>query len=429
MLWLVLLLAVYLVIVFVPGEKFSMKQDRLGKKGFCIALGVLLAGSLVLRICLVKWFPNAYQVDENCFSAWAWQVKEYGIPAFYNTTSFCDYPPGYLYVLYPIGAMIHAFSMSIEQFATKLLLRLPAILFDLAGVCLLVCAARRRLGNTKAVWLGVLYSLCPMVLLNSCVWGQIDSVWTFFLLCAFVLGTRKKIVPSAFCLSLSVLVKPQALLFMPIFVLLYFGGQGECVKNYAKALLVGAGMFVLASVPFCGLDFGLAASKYFGTMTGGYPYATINAFNLYALLGANWAPIGNRFLFVTYQFWGYVMMAGAVAAGVYTYFKKGKNIYFSAAVLMIFMFLFATMMHERYLYPAVLLLLFAYIESGDREFVGSGAMIGVLNFCNVLLVLLAFYQNTVVQGVPVFLFSALTLAAGLYVMTLHPAKNLGEGKE
>ena len=96
---------------------------------------------------------------------------------------------------------------------------------------------------------------------------------------------------------------------------------------------------------------------------------------------------------------------------------------------MIFMFLFATMMHERYLYPTVLLLFFAYIESGDREFVGSSAMIGVLNFCNVLLVLLAFYQNTVAQGVPVFLLSALTLAAGLYVMTLNPAKNLGEGKE
>ena len=60
--------------------------------------------------------------------------------------------------------------------------------------------------------------------------------------------------------------------------------------------LVGGVLSLVAMVVFT-LPFGVdkVFSQYVNTL-GSYPYATINAYNFWALLGQNWQPQANSFL-------------------------------------------------------------------------------------------------------------------------------------
>ena len=62
---------------------------------FLIA-GLILAAAIR---CVVGTTVMGYQVDVNCFRSWGSTMQRVGPTMFYQTTSFCDYTPAYLYVL------------------------------------------------------------------------------------------------------------------------------------------------------------------------------------------------------------------------------------------------------------------------------------------------------------------------------------------
>jgi len=176
---------------------------------------LLLFGALLLR-SVFAYFYKGFLTDTACFSAWASRIYSVGFADFYSPEVFTDYPPGYMYVLYIIGALQATFQMKYLSGASLLLLKLPAILCDLGAGYLIYRLASKRLTKGVSLALSAAYLFNPAVFINSSMWGQVDAVFTLTLLLMCMLLTEGKTIPAYYVFALGGLLKPQTLVFTPL---------------------------------------------------------------------------------------------------------------------------------------------------------------------------------------------------------------------
>lgn len=423
-----LLFAYNKVIAPAYGKGIKEKKGKIQVGGVFLAC---LAAAFFLRI-LLAYFNRGHETDMNCFIGWADLVFDGGIKGFYTSESFTDYPPGYMYVLYVIGAVRNLFGIGANDKLSIILTKLPGILCDVAAGFLLYHIARRNFKESGAIAIGAAYLFLPVILFNSSVWGQVDSVFTLFvlLMCYFV--TEKKLIAAYFIFGVGILIKPQTLIFTPILIL----GIIDCVflpgfqkKEFFRQLLWGLaaiGFMALLAFPF-GIDH--VVSQYTETL-GSYPYATINGYNLWALFGLNWTSQEGRFLFLTYNQWGTVFILGMIAAVGYLSFrcKQEKSKYFFlGAFLVAGMFMLSVRMHERYMFPALVLLLAAFIYRPRKELFYLFGGLSLVHFYNTVHVYYFYdYQNFDSKApVPIFIAGASVL---VFLLLAYWAFSLYSGK-
>lgn len=352
---------------------------------------ILLAGAFVLR-CIFAGSSEGFATDTACFAGWANLAFEGGFGDFYSSSMFADYPPGFVYVLYVIGAVFSLFKIPYLSVSCLLLLKLPAILCDMATALLFYKIAIPKLPSQQAVMLTGLYLLNPAVILNSSVWGQVDSIFTLTVLLMCLFLTENRMIPAYIAFGIGVLLKPQTLVFTPV---LLYGIIDRvilsdfCWRNFFRNLFAGMTVIcfmVLVCMPF-GLD--LVFEQYASTL-GSYPYVTVNAFNLWGFFGMNWIPQETRFLFFSYHTWGSIIILLIVLFSAVLFFRardKESRYFTTAGFLIISMFLFSVRMHERYLYPALALILFAYAVRPLKELLESFFGFTVLHLYNTAYVL------------------------------------------
>lgn len=396
---------------------YGLGMGRRGRSLFAVLLAAL-ALRLVLAACF-QGFPSDYA----CFYSWARMAFEDGLRGFYDAGVFADYPPGYIYVLWVVGLLLHLSGAEYLSAASFLIVKLPAILCDIAGGLLIYRLAAGRRAARTALFAAAFYVFNPAVILNSSIWGQVDAVMCLALLEMCALLTERRTIPAYFVFALGILLKPQMLIFTP--VLIY--GIIECVilenfswKRFRDNLYCGLAAILgmaLLCVPFGGP--GKIIRLYTQTMSS-YPYATVNAYNFWALVGKNWASQDGSFLAVKYSAWGSAAIVLAVALSAWLFFQSGKkeSRYFtSAAVLILVVFLFAVRMHERYLFPALALILSAWALRPLNSFLASYAVLSAVQLYNTADVLLMYS----IEGYPVNqtamrLVSGLMVAAGLWFL-------------
>jgi Gpi18-like mannosyltransferase len=119
-----------------------------------------------------------------------------------------------------------------------------------------------------------------------------------------------------------------------------------------------------------------------------YPLASIHAFNFWAMIGKNLAPQDELGFGIPFVKWGYIgiVFAFLLIASFWFFqiYNKKKNNYFLLASIFLFtVFTFSVRMHERYLFPIVILLLFAYIYSKSEELLIFYLLISIIHFLNV----------------------------------------------
>jgi dolichyl-phosphate-mannose-protein mannosyltransferase len=93
---------------------------------------------------------------------------------------------------------------------------------------------------------------------------------------------ENKIERASVLFAIAALIKPQAFIFMPV-LLLWFVYRKDWKKIPVSAFY-GFTTFILLALPFFWGNSGLPSliKLYSGTLSS-YPYATLNAFNFYAL--------------------------------------------------------------------------------------------------------------------------------------------------
>ena len=378
----VFLLATWLV----AGRATRLEQvEPVGMK-----LGLLLVGALLLRVALAAT-TRGYDADIATFSAWAAHAAD-GLTSFYSPGYFADYPPGYIYLLWLVGKLRLLMGIDLDTRVFMVLLKFPAILADCATAWLLFRLARRSWSGSASLLLAALYVFNPAVILDSSVWGQVDSVLTLpILLVVILLEKRPAWAGAAFAAAL--LIKPQALIFAPL-PLLWFGIRLLRRERHATAdLLMFCGtaiaLFCLVILPFAVNESpGWIISKY-GSTLASYPYATLNAYNLFALTGGNIAPLDQRFLLLPYGVWGniFILLIVLFTTLVMLRGKELSRLWYAPLFLSASVFVLAAKMHERYLFPALALALGLHIVTRDRLALALFAGFSATQFLNIAQVL------------------------------------------
>lgn len=389
-----IMLYVLLYGLFLRTERPLLHQDS-GLYG----LGVTLLIALLARILLSLVFYG-HPTDINCFMAWGNAMAQFGPGEFYTSGMFADYPPGYMYVLWLIAKFGKLLHLSYGSTGFVLLYKLPAIAADLVSAYLVYRLAKRNgLKESFALLLCGIIALHPTLMFVSGAWGQIDSVLTLGLVLTCMLLQRGGYyrVAAGAVYGLSILFKPQALMLGPLLAVAFIADipgrdwKKELVETVLAVVAALAVLFAF-SLPFQGTQDGLwLVDKYLSTTTS-YPYASIEAFNMAALLGDNWAPVTKTVLLVPYQTWGTIFIVLAVVlSGVGYVFARKKSkgaLYLSGAFMIAMIFTFGHYMHERYLLPVLLLLLVAYVYYRDRRIL---LVFGGFTFASLLNVLAAMY--------------------------------------
>lgn len=423
-----------------------LERGGTNRRAVCAFAG-LMAVALAVRIVLAVKVPG-YSVDINCFTAWSLRMAERGPAGFYAPDYFCDYPPGYMLLLWPCGLLLNAVK---SAGASLLVVKIMPIMCDMAGALVLFGYARKRLGDAAAALVAGLYAFSPAVLVNGAAWGQADSVLALLLMLTALAAIRRDWRAALPLFVASVLVKPQALLFAPV------GGVWLLVRllekqerpdrmRQWKSVGTGLGLAVVVAaaiiVPFSVQQSPLWLIDLYGETLSSYAYATLNTANLYYLIGANWTDLAAHvptalplvtalaamsgglwlllsgeklslrsrprstslgalcLLLALYQFgltffggsysaYGYGMTAFAflLAAVCLACDRKAAALPFYLALSLILIYVLGVKVHERYLLPALPLLLLAYVLTRDRRLLALCVGFSITTFINTAIVL------------------------------------------
>lgn len=355
-------------------------------------LYILLAAAFVLRLVLSLVFVG-HSTDLNCFMAWGNAVLN-GPAQFYTSGMFADYPPGYMYVCGLLAAIGNALGLSYGSAGYVFLFKLPSTAADLAAAYLLYRIAKKNgVSESFSVAIAAIFVFCPVLAYVSGAWGQIDSLLMLLLVLVIFLLQKDKRIAAGALYGLAILIKPQALMLGPLLAAVYIidiPGKTWKKRLIETVLAVAAAFAVifLASLPFKGTQrWDWIIQKYVAT-SGSYPYASIEAFNFFALVGGNWARDAETLLGITYKTWGTIGIVLSVAASILFYYKgrRGGNgaAYLAGALLLTGVFTLGHYMHERYLLPALLLLLMAYLYYRDRRLLLTFLWLSTAALLNVL---------------------------------------------
>lgn len=386
---------------------------------------VIFAVAFLVRCCCAYFF-RGFTSDTGCFAGWANLAFENGLSEFYSSGVFADYPPGFIYVLWVIGAIFSIFKIPYLSGPCLLLLKLPAILCDMAAGFLVYKVAKKTMDEGRAAFFAAIYLCNPSVFLNSSLWGQVDAVFTLCVLVMCLFLSEGKTIPAYVAFGIGILIKPQTVVFAPVLiygildhVILKSFSWRKFFHNLCAGLCVIFTMLLLCS-PF---ELGQVFAQYTSTLSS-YPYIAVNAFNLWGFFGLNWISQDTKLLFFTYEQWGTVIIIAITLLSAYFFFKNRRNSsrYFTtAAFLIISMFVFSVRMHERYLFPALVLLLFAYILRPVQEVFLCYTGFTILHFYNTAYILFFYDPANYNRKAPLFIIISLlmVLCSLFYYYTLY----------
>lgn len=355
-----------LLLVLAKKEKIKIKPG---------AEKVLLVISLVIGLIVRLIFApiiEGFSVDITCFRAWSMVAGSItGIPTFYTNGMFCDYPPFYILVLAVVGVISNLFNLTSNLASHLIMIKLPAIIADVVISYLIYKIADKRFNKTTSFILSLLFILNPAVFLNSTLWGQVDSFFTMILLIGIILIDKGKLSIATIIFTIAVLMKPQGIIFLPVigYELIIDFIKTKNFKNIGLSALYAFITTVLVILPFSPGQAPTWLIKLYINTAEGYKYASMNAYNLFSLFGANAKDDSATLFIFSYYQWGmFFIVLTSIITGVlyFTNFIKHKQDAKSIApigmlIQMTGVFVLSTRMHERYLFPSIAFALLCYI--------------------------------------------------------------------
>lgn len=433
------------VLIFIIFKKIVKRTNTISQKHiFYILFGILILIGFIVRI-YISSESNSHPYDISCFKAWSQQGAT-SISNIYEGENFIDYPPIYIFVLGVLGKVGNLLKIDVGSIQYIVFLKLPAILADLAIAYLIFKLSLKKFSIEKAVVISSLFVFNPLTITDNAFWGQIDSFFSLFVILSFIYLTRGKFIPASIFLMISIMTKPQGIIFVPIlgfgFLKELYGKTLEEKKNednifyalrnalkngYAKRIIFSTlgviSVFVLAVIPYS-----LTYKKplwFFSLISstmGQYKFASLNAFNLFGFIGANWKNDEETLFLFSYHTWGmiYIVFVTSLIGIIYLYTDKKEFSFVASSLLMVGVFVFASRMHERYMYPVIPLLLFAYIYYRHVGIILFYIFATVTNFLNVWIVYIkSLQQDTAISNENILLkivsFSNIILFASMVV--------------
>ncbi|MBL8878798.1 MAG: NPCBM/NEW2 domain-containing protein [Phycisphaerales bacterium] len=338
-----------------------------------------LAGGAALRGWLIGSPNIGHQSDLGFFVQWMRGLEQHGLAGFYDKEGFCDYPPLSVLMLWAGGHVTEAMAgpnARDEDF--RIAIKAFACLADLLIGAMLFFEARRRIGPRAGLAAASMFLFNPAVIYNSAFWGQVDSVYTAFLLAALMVVGRRGFGVAGALVAAALGAKFQTVALAPLVLfetyrLGGFRGIGRWLLGAALAFGVIVSPFGAAGVMF------EALGRSYVNVVGQYHELSKSAFNIWYFTEAPLAsdtnpPMGlvlaaangelrvredaSFWLKLSWRRISLALYATVVAVilSLYSLRPGGSARCAAAGLLGLAFFLFPTEMHERYAFPALALL-------------------------------------------------------------------------
>lgn len=324
--------------------------DR-GTTGEKLGLVLLIFTILGVKMAVAPYF--GYQTDLGTYKAWALRLADRGPADFYAPNYFCDYPPGYLYILWLLGSIYQGMKLDTSGALSTLIIKMPGLIADFVSTGLLYALLRPRVGS-RMTWIVVLaYAFNPAVIFNSAIWGQTDSLFTLELFLGALLLFEGRIAFGWAILMVAAITKPQALIFLPL--LASWKGNWDRPERPIIAAATGLAVATILTLPFVEP---LGLYEHYNKGAAYYAETSVNAFNLMAILGGFRQSDSAMLGFLSYKVWATVFVVLFFCyLGFLIYRRRDAEMYMYLMFLLpLGFFMLSTRMHERYLFPCLMFL-------------------------------------------------------------------------
>lgn len=298
------------------------------------------------------------------------------------------YPPLFEYLLYFIGKLSSILGITLVYGSklTAFIFKIPGVLCDLLTGWTLYhitvsLLGKKQSGQTLGLTLALLYLFAPVTILDSAYIGQVDSIYSFFMLLTVYLICTKRLQLSYFFFAAGFLLKYQIIFITPVLI---FGIVNQVIltnfrwKRFFHHFGIGLaaiGCILLSYLPFI---YQPSTGKFrpedllhtFGNSLGSYGRASLNAYNFWTLAGYNLVDEKAAFGPFSCSAWGTIAIFALVFFSIIMFlkYKKDASSYPMIGAFLIFgMYCFSTKMMGRYLFPALGLLFLGFILKPDRK--------------------------------------------------------------
>ncbi len=354
---------VWAVLIGTRGDRLQNNIGRLSfRKWIVIALSIRLG-----VIILWSFYPKANATDMSYWIRWMTYLQDHTVKEYY-AQGVGDYVPIFVYYLKAVAEVLQKMSLPTDGLMAQLLVKLWAVVFDLVGGYILGVKFQR-------MDVACLFWLHPAVLWITCIWGQIDVSYTVLLTIALISLYEGKILKACLLTAISTLLKLQTIFIYPVMLggLICFIVYGDRVLKLQRmrtviiSIIVAVGFGVMITMP-CGI---LNVITQCIKTTTQYPMATLNAPNIWALLNLNKASQATEVIGVQAVMWGnisLVLIAILALGWIFIYQSDHRiRIIYPAMGLYLLSYMFSVRMHERYIFPVLLLMPVYYaIESRKK---------------------------------------------------------------
>ncbi len=299
---------------------------------------------------------QGHRGDEVANEQFSLDMLRYGFD-FYRQTDSC-YPPVMLYLMGGASAIWSALGGDLTPGGVpfRVLIKLLAILGDLGILLVIYFALLRAMSVRQQLLYGCLIALNPVLIYDGAIWGQLESLVLLPVIGAVIACQRKQPIVSLSLAALAILIKPHAAVALPLLALACYQKCG--LRRTVVAAVVAAIAFAVLVAPF---QVGSPPSMLVTNMLGhkgdlNVQYSSLNAFNIWGL-GGFFESQYQKIAGLTYLTWGLILggLSYLWACFVQWRNREPEGLWASLTLAYLGIFLFMTMMHERYIfYPAIL---------------------------------------------------------------------------
>lgn len=254
-------------------------------------------------------------------------------------------------VVYQFLIALFTYLPILPIFAYKLLSCAFDLLLGLACGALIAKVKKEPLFG---FWFNITYAIVmmlPTVVMNSSLWAQCDSIYTFFLVGTLYFLLEKKDIPAFILYGGAVVFKFQAIFLLPFLLMYYLYTRRFSILLF----LIPVGMLWLSGIP--AYLYGRSLMTPFiiySNQTNGYREMWMNAVSFWQLAGNSYTYLG-----------GYATLFAMMILGIMLYciLKGFVKIDTTKQILQLVCWclwtctLFLPAMHERYNYPTEIFLL------------------------------------------------------------------------
>lgn len=354
----------------------------------------LLAVALIVRLLLAPF--QGFFGDLQGYVTWG-QAQQTHFLDFYsyglNQPWPPSYPPlseylfGFFYWLNGLFAHLFGYdptSLVFRSWQLAIFMKTPELLSDLGTTIAVFVVARRHLTLRWAYIAAASFAFSPVVLYIGALWGQTDSVFTFFLVLALLFTAERKGLWAGIFFGLTLMLKPEPVIYGPIIVLYLW--RWASPREAVRAVAAMGGVSLALCLPYLlppKVQMVVYAKDLLPAVLARLPFASPDAYNFWWLLGVEHNNPSAPWLGpLTISEFGWLCYLATLALSAWCIWKdrSAGRLFQIAALIALSFFLFGAGEHERYLFPAIPLFLLAAVY--DRRNVKYYVAISLTVFVN-----------------------------------------------